>query len=83
MVRGIKRAHVEFLHEQVAQSRIRGEMRREAADLTERRRQGYHGDREQRRIMREEAQAILRRKTANAAEAPLPRARRKPDPYEP
>lgn len=83
MVRAIKRAHADFLHGQVEQSRIRGEIRREAADLTERRRQQYHGDHEQRRIMREEARALLQRETATTAEEPLRRTRRLKKTYEP
>lgn len=54
----------EARHAQAERCRIRAEIWREAADLTERRRQQREGDREQRRIMREGARtawAALRR----------------------
>lgn len=69
--------------ERQERSRIRADLRRERADLAERRRQHYHGDREQRRLVREETRALLRREAANDAEPPRPRSRRKPAPREP
>jgi hypothetical protein len=45
--------------------------------------QQYHGDREQRRIMREAVQAILKREAVSTAWEPLRRFRPRPKPHEP
>jgi len=76
MVEGLRHAQREWRHDHAERARIRAALWRETADLLERRRQQYHGHFEARRLMREEARALLQRLRAEGGWSALRRARR-------
>ncbi len=77
MLRWIQRTAARLRREALMEAqRLHAEIRREAGDMMERRRQHYEGERERERLLREEARAIMQRKTAARDSASVPRFRR-------
>jgi hypothetical protein len=83
MVREIKRAKKRAQDAQAERARMQEEEQRAAAGRTEIKRQRYHSAREQRRVMREEARAIMQREAAGIAWAPLRRFQPRSTRHEP